>query len=105
MPFLAESAFAHGGETISVSSICSLCSARKKLGDERHARRPKVGEAIACLYAWPPIGLASDPNADARKRTVEAAVFFLRRIDASVHGAKEEIGAIAEADFGACIAE
>ena len=39
------------------------------------------------------------PNTDRRERSVEAAVFGFGRIDAAIHRAEEEIGAITETDF------
>jgi len=43
--------------------------------------------------------LPAYPHTDRSERAVKANVFSLRRIDTAVHRAKEEIGAIACADF------
>src|SRR5580692_2791777 len=39
--------------------------------------------------------LTTQPNADSREWTIEADIFFLGRIDATVHGAPEEVRAVA----------
>ena len=43
--------------------------------------------------------LSSHPDTDAGERAIEAAVVSFTCIDASIDGAKEHVGAIAEADF------
>lgn len=61
--------------------------------------------AAGCPAALVPLqevnGLAAE--ADAGERAVEGAIFGVAGVDAHVHGTKEQVGAIAEADLGAAL--
>ncbi len=49
--------------------------------------------------------LAAQADADGRVGTVEVAVVSLASVNAAVHCTEEEVGAIAEADFGVWVFE
>jgi hypothetical protein len=63
-----------------------------------HERKPDTGDEIIgrALTSYGPL---RNTNADAGKRSVEAAVLAFRRIDAAVHRAEKEIGLVADRDF------
>ena len=65
---------------------------------------------LYCVYQTQQSGLAvenlsSYADTDRCKRSVEPDILLLRRIDAAVHRAEEQIGAIARADLGSVVFE
>jgi hypothetical protein len=70
----------------------------EKFSHVRHSRRVEDRQHPSSS------ALSANADADTRKRTIEADILPMRRVDAAIHGAKEEIRAIADADLSIGIA-